>query len=450
MIGFDLQRKHFAALLLGAPILALSGCSFSGNPGFAIPTAVPGAHLTGHVFGGQQPVNGVNVQLYAAGSTGYGSAYPYTAGISLLGNNVVTTTEFGDFNITGDYTCPSASTEVYLVGTGGYPVPGQPANANLAMMAALGPCGNLTSSTYIAVNELTTVATVWALAPFMTAIANVGTSPANSVGLTNAFASVNKLVDTRDAAVPGPALPSGATLPISELNTLANILATCINSSGGISGDGSNCGTLFSLAPSDSGAAPTDTIAAALNIALNPGRNVTSLNNLPGATAPFQPTLGNTAPAAWTIAIRYTANGGLSGPAGIATDQAGNVWIANKTANNVVELDNTGAVMSGAPGYAAALSGLGAIAIDQNGNAWTGGINAGSLLMINPAGAVSTYTGGGLTTTNAVAVDGSGQIWATGTGNSVSAFTGAGVPVSSGSGFTGGGVSNPQGIAIAH
>lgn len=65
-------------------------------------------------MGGQQPINQATIQLYAAGKTGYGSAYPYTAGTSLLGNHVVTTSGEGDFNITGDYTCPSASAEVYI------------------------------------------------------------------------------------------------------------------------------------------------------------------------------------------------------------------------------------------------------------------------------------------------------------------------------------------------
>jgi hypothetical protein len=405
--------------------------------------------MSGHVFGGQQPVPGVTIQFYAAGNTGYGSAYPYASGVSLLGNNVVTTDALGDFDVTGDYTCPSASTEVYLVGTGGYPVSGQPANANLALMAALGPCGNLNSISYVVVNEMTTVASVWALAPFMNGIANIGTSPTNSVGLTNAFAAVNKLVNIQNGTVPGPALPAGATLPTAELNTLADIVAACVNSSGGTAGDGSSCGTLFSLATPPSGVVPTDTITAAMNIAQNPGQNVTALNNLPPPKPVFVPMLSSP-PAAWTISIRYTANGGLSGPAGIATDQSGYVWIANKAAKNVVELDNTGAVLSGASGYAAGLSAQGAIAIDQSGNAWVGGNSSGSLVTIGPSGAATPYTGGGLTTTNAIAVDGLGQIWVAGTGSSVSLFTGSGVPVSGSGGFTGGGVSNPQGIAIVH
>jgi len=424
--------------------VALSGCA-GGNNVSPTSTVVStqAVSITGIVMGGQQPINQATIQLYAAGNSGYGSAYPYSAGTSLLGNNVVTTSGGGDFNITGDYTCPSASTEVYIEAIGGVPIAGEAANPNIITMAALGPCGNLSNTTFITINELTTVASVWALAPFMTGPSNIGTTATNSVGLTNAFASVNKLVNTASGSLNGPALPAGATIPVNELNTLADIIASCINTSdGGTAGDGTACGNLFALAVSSNGVRPTDVVTAALNIAHNPAQNVTALNKLADPTAPFQPILSS-APSAWTVAMQYPATV-LSAPAGIATDQAGNVWVTSRSSHSVTLLNPTGAVTGT---YATGQSGNGAIAIDLNGDAWVAGNTSGSLLEITNTGTTTTHTGGGLTTTNSIAIDGSGDVWVTGTGSALSVFNSSGAPLST-TGYTGGGLSNGQSLAI--
>ena len=452
--------KLFRRHLLGSSLLlaaALTGCGTNQFPGTAsttasTPTAVaatPIPSIQGYFKSGSTPVAGVRVQLYAAGSSGYGSAYPYTSGISLLGANAVTTDSSGNFTLTGMYTCPSTSTLVYLVGTGGSAIAGQPANPNLGMMAALGPCGTLAGTTAITVNELTTVASVWALAPFMNGVANVGASSTNLIGLINAFAAVNKLVDTRTATMPGPALPSGATLPLAVINTLADILETCIDSAGGSAGDGTPCGTLFALSRNASGIAPANTLTAALNIAQKPTQNVSALSLLLTGNAAYQPPLGNTPPVAWTLAIRYTAANTFSAPAGIAADQSGSVWITNQGSSTVTRLDSSGAVLSGASGYAAGQVGQGAIAIDAGGNAWVAPNTSGAILRITPTGATSIFTGGGLTNTTSIAIDGQDQIWAAGTGNDLSGFTSVGVPLSA-NGFSGGGLSSAQAIAIGH
>lgn len=439
------------------PGVALTGCGANQFPGTAstsasttVPVAAASvASIQVHFESGQVPVAGVHVQLYAAGSSGYGSAYPYTSGASLLGTNVATSDASGNFNLAGAYTCPSGSTLVYVVGTGGSASPGQAANPNLGMMAALGACGDLADNTVFTVNELTTVASVWALAPFMKGVANVGVSASNPTGLANAFAAVNKLVDVRSAVIPGPALPAGATLPVAEMNTLADILASCVDSAGGTAGDGSACGTLFALTKGAGGVAPIDTLMAALNLAQNPAQNVSALNLLPSGTAAYQPTLGKTPPAAWTLAIRYTAGNTLSAPAGIATDPSGSVWIANTGNSSVALLNSSGAVLSGTTGYASGQAGQGALAIDAGGDAWVAAKTTGAILRIMPGGSTSTFTGGGLSGTTAIAIDGSGQIWVAGSGNDLSGFTSGGVPLSA-SGFGGGGLSSAQAIAVGH
>ena len=450
------RHRLFAsvALLLGA---ALTGCGVNQLPGTAsgsaaTPVAVAAASMSsiqGHFESGQAPVVGANVQLFAAGASGYGSAYPYTSGVSLLGANVITTDAGGNFNLTGSlYTCPAASTLVYLVGMGGSSLAGQPANPNLGMMTALGPCGTLTGTTSITINELTTIASVWALAPFMKGSANVGASATNQTGLANAFAAVNKLVDTRTAVSPGPALPIDATLPVAAINTLADILQTCIDSAGGTAGDGSPCGTLFGLTSNAGGIAPADTLTAALNIAQNPVQNVSALNLLPTGKAAYQPTLGNASPAAWTLAIRYTAANTVVSPGGIAVDQSGFVWITSRGSSSVTRLANSGAALSGPTGYAAGQAGQGAIAVDAAGNAWVAANTTGAILRITPAGTTSTFAGGGLTDITSIAIDGGGQIWAAETGNTLNGFTSAGTPLSGG--FSGGGLTIPHAIAISH
>jgi hypothetical protein len=204
------------------------------------------------------------------------------------------------------------------------------------------------------------VASVWALASFTTGPSNISTSPGNGVGLIKAFASVNKLVDTADGVLSGPALPTGATIPKVELNTLVDIIAPCIDTYG----DRSACGKLLALAVSSTGANPTDVVTATLDIAHNPTRNIAALNKLGEATGPFQPIL-SPAPFGWTIAIQYPT-AGLSGPTGIAADGSGNVWVTNEVGHAVTLLNPSGAV---AGTCAMGQSGNGAIAIGLGGNA---------------------------------------------------------------------------------
>jgi hypothetical protein len=64
----------------------LTGCQSVQNP-------IQGTHLTGAVFGGQQPVSGSAIQLYAVGSAGDGSA-----AASLIGTTLTTTDGTGQSN----------------------------------------------------------------------------------------------------------------------------------------------------------------------------------------------------------------------------------------------------------------------------------------------------------------------------------------------------------------
>lgn len=300
--------------LLGTVLLAASflmtGCAGSAKPA--------AWSVSGSVFGGQQPVTGSTIQLYAiTGTAGDGSAaMPLihttvttsdgssnaTNGNANAGNSS-NSLPAGSFTITGDYTCPSAGTDVYLVSTGGNPgLTAGTNNQTLAMMAALGPCGNLSSSTNIVVNELTTVGSIAALANYMTSYSAIGSGPADSSALQSAFSAVNEYANTSLGAVPGPTLPPSTYASSIEIQTLANALSACINSTGGVAGDGSSCGTLFSDATPSGGPAPTDTIGATLNIVNHPALNVCAVYSLVPATPPFQPTLGS-CPSSWNLPI---------------------------------------------------------------------------------------------------------------------------------------------------
>jgi hypothetical protein len=434
-----------AAILATAGVIALAGCG-TGLISIQNPIAVA-TSPHGEAFGGQQPVTGMSLQLYAAGGSGYGSA---AAGLFAT---PTTTSASGGFSFP-TYTCPTAGTQVYLVGTGGDPIAGNTGgavNPNLALMVALGSCGNLNSGTHIHMNELTTVAAAWALAPFMTgsttSYLNVGTSSTNATGVQLAFEASSEVVNTSSGTFPGN-LPPGATLPTAELNTLADVLEACINSKGGVANDGSSCGTLFGLTPNTAGTAyPTDTITAAMNIAQNPARNVTQLNTVAGNTPAFEPDLG-TAPHAWTVAIQYTG-GGLNQPTTIAADQSGDIWVGNSGSRAVSLFDNLGNSKLGTTGTI--LGGTsGGVAIDLAGNAWVTASN-NEVYELNSSGMnTNTLTSNGLNLPTGIAIDPSGAIWVANSGsgaNSVSAFTNSGGIVN-GSPFAGAGIASPAGVAI--
>jgi hypothetical protein len=423
------------AVLAALPAaMALTGCATGSSDALA-PTKIPGHALRGTVFGGQQPVTGATIQLYAAGTSGYGSAS------TPLISTVVTSDGGGDFSITGDYTCPSASSQVYITATGGNS--GSSNNTNLALMAALGACGNLSSSTTTQVNELTTVGSVWALAQFMSGPSNVGTTSTNVAGLANAFADVNTLVDTSAGITPGAAVPAGATIPTAEINTLADILAACINSAGGAAGSSTLCGSLFTAATPSGGTAPADTITAALDIAKNPGHNVGTLYPMASSTAPFQPTLAS-APNDFSIAVNFTG-GNIDAPSALAADATGNIWITNQGNSTVTELAHSGSILSGPGGYTASFNSPSAIAFDTDGSVWITNKGSNTISRLNNnGGEITSYGSGGLSSPISISFDSLGDAWIANSNNSVTSISSSGGY----NNYTPAGASTPIGIAV--
>ena len=271
-----------ALLKVSAPVFTIALLQGCGN-GTPKPSASsPSGTLTGSVHGGQQPVAGATIQLYAVGTTEDGSAAKALLTVPVL------TTQSGGFTIPAD-SCSGAS-QVYLTATGGNPGLST-SNSNLALMTALGTCDSLSASTFINVNELTTVAATAALAPYMTSLSAVGASPADAAALANAFALSSEMVDPGTGTSPGSNVPAGLSVPTAELATLANIISSCVNSAGGVAGDKSMCGMLFALTTPADGTAPANTIEALRNIAYNPSLNTSALFSLATANGPYQPQL---------------------------------------------------------------------------------------------------------------------------------------------------------------
>ncbi len=446
----NLFAQRLCGVLLAALCASILGCGGSAPSS----SSIVGGQLRGNIHGGQQPVSGASVRLYAAGTTGYGSS-----ATALLSSPVLSDAN-GHFTITGNYVCPSSSSQLYIVATGGNPglAPGTN-NSALAEMTALGPCSlhggqyTLDPNSFIMINEVTTVASVYALAAFMGADAtHLGTSSTNAVGLANAFQAVNNLVNTTTGAALTVTPAGNGTVPQAKINTLANIVASCVNSDG----TGTPCGVLAIAATPSGGTAPTNTIQGVLNVARNPANNVSALYALGSGTPPFQPTL-SPAPNDWTLGVNFTGSG-LSNPQGMAIDGSGNVWIANNgTAPNtssITELSSNGTVLSGATGYTGGgMSFALGIAIDPSGNAWVTAYGNSNVIKLSSSGAIlsgaSGFTGGGLSSPRGIAIDGTGNAWvADSESGSVIKLSSSGAILSGPAGFTAGGSTRPGSIAI--
>jgi hypothetical protein len=438
-----------------------------------------GPELHGIVKAGTQPVAGASVYLYAAGTSGYASAStpiynPSTAAFA-------TTDSSGTFTIPAGYACPALTSQVYLVALGGQVGTTGP-NPNLGFMTALGPCSNL-SPTPMVISEITTVASATALASFSAdnvqtgelSYLYIGSSSANStVGLANAFASVNNLVDITTGQPKFWTVAGNAAVPYVEINTLADALNACAVTAGGAEGDGTVCGKLFAYAnPLGSqypALAPTDTLQALFDLLKPPSPKITnqftpgSAYALASLSSPYQPILTK-APSEWSISLNYTSGGGVGGSGGTASgssamaiDASGNIWIANKSINSVSEWNSLGVSYSpntsgtGGGGFAGGgIYAPTAIAVDSKGYVWVANGNS-TLTKLDLTGTAepnSPFSGGGLSTESGIAIDGSSDIWVTNSGSpgSLSKFNSRGIPISPATGYTDG-IAAPSVIAI--
>src|ERR1700722_12105277 len=141
-----------SVILLGLALAGLTGCGFTGSA-TSIPVSIS---LRGTVLGGEQPISGASIQVYAAGTTGMGSA------AQPILDAPVHSDSNGNFIIPASYRCPSVSSQLYLIARGGKPgLPSGADNPALALTAVLGSCGTLSDTAPITVNEVTTIGSIW-------------------------------------------------------------------------------------------------------------------------------------------------------------------------------------------------------------------------------------------------------------------------------------------------
>lgn len=399
-----------ASVLMLLPVSAgLTGC---GNNGYSYP--VRGTGFSGSVFGGQNPVAGSSVQLYAAGVTGDGSTATALIGATVTtsdgtgqinsnanAGNKNNSLPTGSFTLTGDFTCPTASSEVYLVGMGGNPGLGTGVNSDLALMTALGQCGNLSSSTFIVLNELTTVSSLAALYEFATTYDAIGSGSNDASQLLAQFNEVPEYTNTANGTVPGPALPAGYSASSTAIQTLGDIVAACINSAGGTAGDTSVCGQLFHLTTIQGNPAPTNTVDSVINILNQPTVNVSQIFALLPANSPFQPTLSS-APANWLLPIVSSTAAQLmftvepaSTPDGSAISPAVAVSIEDASNNVQTSATNTITLAIGANPGGGTLEGATTVTA-------VNGVATFSGLTINKTGTGYTFTAAASGLTGAV------------------------------------------------
>lgn len=384
------------------PILLLATSSLLA----AAPVAA--VSLNGQVLGAGAPVAGSTVTLWAAGS----GAPKLLAQVrsSADGHFVV--------NVSGP---ADKDTSLYLVAKGGRSAADKSAgdNSAIALMAAVGnrPPGR------VAINEFSTIASVWTHNQFIDGTAIQGPP----LALRIAASHVPSFVDLATGGygqVIGDALNSAQTPTLANFATLANVLAGCVAR---VKADA--CRSVFAAARGLAGTVPTDTLSAAEAIARYPAYQPERMFALLDVfyptpplrlrPTPYMPYL-SFAPSAWVLPLKYTG-GGYSGGGKMMFDSQGNAWIAN---NFIVGAQNQDHFWSGS---------LSKFAPDGK--------------PLSPA--ITGFTGGGLLGPGfGLTLDAHDDVWITSTSsNTISKFDHAGKPLSPSQGYNfNGQIDKMQGI----
>jgi hypothetical protein len=463
---YPMRLPIFPTLVPLALASLLTGCGLNSTSELSQPTA--GTAIRGNVHGGQQPVVGAHVYLFAANTTGYAGSgiapSSNNASISLLnasstGNSdslgaYVLTDSDGGFSITGDYTC-TANTQVYVYARGGNP--GGGSNPNAGFLSVLGNCpasGNFVSTVpFIWMNEVTTVAAAYAMAGYASDATHVSSANISvaKTGLANAFASAANLVNPSTGTALSYTPAGNGIIPFPTINTIADILAACVNTAAITSGStvtpSSTCSSLFSTATStatSSGTQPSDTASAAINIVHFPASNVATLFSLMPSNVAFSPAY-NSAPAEFLLVVGYVG-GGYGGASHLAVDASGDVWAAGTSV--LAEFSPTGLALSPSTGFTNSnLVNAGSLAVDLSGNIWALNSASTSLVEFTNSGSYlrsATLLNNG----SSLAIDGAGSLWVPNASSEqgyLAKFSSTGTLLAN---YTGAGLASPLGVAV--
>jgi len=385
--------QGLAVVIASASMILAAGCGAHATSSRTVVTGNKAASgvIHGQVHGGRQPIVGATVTIWEAGNTGYGSSSTYSD--PNTGNPIpvasTTTDPSGNFNFgqNAPYTCPSDPTLtglLYITAQGGTTTDdaNSAPNTSANLIAWLGPCATvIATNPYVVINEVSTVSAIFALQQFFNgSTESIGTSSTNLTGLINAGSTINNLVNTATGqvyssqTVCGNGTGSNGSLGTSacvvitpdaaKINTIANILAYCINDttpsflqcqalssavSGGLSTGFDTLQIAYFMA-----AAPTDPTSP-----VDPTPNISTVYGFASSSGPFQtPIPLSSAPNDWTIGVtygseyKYTGSSPnsyiLANPVALAIDGSGDVWIANLstgTGGSLTELSPTGTPM---------------------------------------------------------------------------------------------------------
>jgi hypothetical protein len=450
MIGNNLPQltgtKRSLLVLLASSALFTAGCSNMMSTATSSNLVSHAKSIAGKVHGGSQPVSGATVKLFYAGQSSSAIEAATTTTDANGSFTFVNSGSTGQPENGNIYSCPGNTNPlVYVVSSGGNTLgDGNTSESNSAavFIGIYGDCNQLTSSNFIMLNEVTSVATMLAVQqyfdPNTDSLSADGTGVAK-IAIDATPATIANMVNTATGAavtstnIPGIHGLQGATITAtpesSKINLLANILTSCVNNA---SASATNCTALFTNAvppnPSttshsgESFSQATDVLQALYFMLTNPtsSGNQANLFALAGGTASaFQPALA-TQPSDWTVAISYsssstcgTGNGGLfSSPAALAIDLDGDVWVGNgqQTNGNVIEMSNSGTVETCNSYGAGTTVANSAVFIDNTGNIWSALSGSFTLTRFNPVNSSSlTFNAAGPVL--AIAGDGSGNVY---------------------------------------
>ena len=271
--------------------------------------------------------------------------------------------------ITGDYTCtynattPSQSQLLYIYAVGGVNnyLPGEATttgtnNPMIGLMATLGSCpssGTFAGHiSYIYLNEVSTVATAYAVAGFATNARAVSSasSALSQLGMSNAFANANQLYDIQGSV----AGHEGRKTHTGDRHHRDRAPGRCLIPWGIFSRRVWTRATLCSLLhPAlakrlyNATGSAIDTGSAAIYIAQHPSDNIASLYGLQSSNVQYADDLASQ-PKDFSVGIHVYWEAAWETPVDVATDSLGNAWITSSS-GYVSNLTSLGAHVSGSP-----------------------------------------------------------------------------------------------------